>query len=151
MRAVTYANTKEMIRNNYSEETNLEKLQQAQVFFRDAYNYLCRFEELCLTKDSLERGFIVQVVDSAAKGFVPRDFHMLHNISYRIEEIEKRLNELYASLAHDELKNEKKKRLFQGRKEPGSKKKALNHQIQSAELKTETSPFPKAATKETAR
>lgn len=68
MRKVTYKNTKQLMQNDYSKETDLLKLQEAQRHFRDAYNYLANHQNYGLTKDSIDRGFIVSVVDIAAKG-----------------------------------------------------------------------------------
>ena len=73
MKTVTYKNTKQLMQNDFSKETDLLKLQEAQRHFIDAYNYLAYFEKYGLTKDSIDRGFIVPVVDNAANGYSPKD------------------------------------------------------------------------------
>ena len=80
MRKVTYDNTKQLMQNDFSKETDLLKLQEAQRHFRDAYNYLAYFEDYGLTQDSIDRGFIVPIVDNAAKGYSPKDIHMQSNL-----------------------------------------------------------------------
>lgn len=95
MRKVTYKNTKQLMQNDYSKETDLLKLQEVQRHFRDAYNYLANHQKYVLTKDSLERGFIVPIVDSAAQGYVPKDIHMQSNLDYKMKEVNDRLEELY--------------------------------------------------------
>lgn len=95
MRKVTYDNTKQLMQNDFSKETDLLKLQEAQRHFRDAYNYLAYFEDYGLTQDSIDRGFIVPIVDNAAKGYSPKDIHMQSNLDYKIKEVNDRLEELY--------------------------------------------------------
>lgn len=95
VRKVTYKNTKQLMQNDYSKETDLLKLQEVQRHFRDAYNYLANHQKYVLTKDSLERGFIVPIVDSAAQGYVPKDIHMQSNLDYKMKEVNDRLEELY--------------------------------------------------------
>lgn len=95
MKTVTYKNTKQLMQNDFSKETDLFKLQETQRHFIDAYNYLAYFEKYGLTKDSIDRGFIVPVVDNAAKGYSPKDIHMQSNLDYKLKEINDRLEELY--------------------------------------------------------
>ena len=95
MKKVTYNSIKDILSLDISAVTDIIKLQEIKIQLIDAWNYLNKHEEYGLTKDSLERGFILRISCEYATGFRPRDLYMARNVQTKIEEINKRLQQIY--------------------------------------------------------
>ena len=88
-------NCREILRNDFSKENSINKLTQYKVLLIDSYNFAYRHDEFGLTKEAIERGFIVPLEDIGGKGFLPSDKFMAVNIPNAIKSINDRLDYLY--------------------------------------------------------
>lgn len=98
---MNYNNCKKIIQLDFDKIEDLKKLQEYKVNLIDSYRYINEFEEFGLTKESIERGFIVQVPDISCDSFIPRDKFMSDNIKFAMDRLSNRIHELYIA----EIKN----------------------------------------------
>ena len=73
----------------------INKLLEYKVCLIDSYNFAFKHDEFGTTKESLERGFIIPIEDSAAQGYTAKDPFMSVNIQEAIKNIDNRLDYLY--------------------------------------------------------
>lgn len=86
---------KKILQNDFNNISDINKLLEYKVCLIDSYNFAFRYDEFGTIKDSLERGFIIPVKDSAAKGYTAKDPFMSVNIQEAIKNIDSRLDYLY--------------------------------------------------------
>lgn len=94
MRKVDYQNCKLLLQIDFSNIDDLNKLQEYKTELIDAYRYINDFSELGLTKESIERGFILHVPDLSFNSFAPKDIYMSDNIKNAIKTISERMEEV---------------------------------------------------------
>lgn len=83
---------KKILQNDFSSIKDINKLLEYKVCLIDSYNFAFRHNEFGTTKESLERGFIIPIEDSAAQGFSSKDPFMSVNIQNAIKNIDDRLD-----------------------------------------------------------
>ena len=71
---------------------NLEQLQKHKVNVIDAWRHSKAQYGL---EEAVENGFYKIIVANSAEGFTPSDIWLTHQLSQRLDEIEKALSELY--------------------------------------------------------
>ena len=86
---------KKILQNDFNNISDINKLLEYKVSLIDSYNFAFRYEEFGTIKDSLERGFIIPVEDSGAKGYTAKDPFLSVNIQEAIKNIDSRLDYLY--------------------------------------------------------
>lgn len=83
---------KKILQNDFSSIKDVNKLLEYKVCLIDSYNFAFRYDEFGTTKESLERGFIIPIEDSAVQGFTSKDPFMSVNIQNAIKNIDDRLD-----------------------------------------------------------
>lgn len=86
---------KKILQNDFNNISDINKLLEYKVCLIDSYNFAFRYDEFGTIKDSLERGFITPIEDSAAQGYTAKDPFMSVNIQEAIKNIDSRLDYLY--------------------------------------------------------
>ena len=93
---INFNKCKKILQEDFSKENNIEKMQKYLVNLRDSYNFCFRYEELALTQEAINRGFIVRIESESAFGYTLKDPFMSVNLPRAIKCLESRLNEIYA-------------------------------------------------------
>lgn len=92
---VSYKYCKNILSLDFNTIHSIEKLQKYKVILLDSYRHINNYEELGLLKESIEKGFIVQVPEISINSFVPKDKYMSINIKNALEIINNKLEEMY--------------------------------------------------------
>lgn len=100
---INYDKCKKILQLNFDSIKDIEKLQKYKVNLIDSFNYINKFKEYGLLKDSIEKGFIVQVPEISFESFMPKDIFMSSNIKCAIEKIDNILEKLYEEIEQEEL------------------------------------------------
>lgn len=91
----SYKYCKNILSLDFNTIHSLEKLQKYKVILLDSYRYINNYKELGLIKESIERGFIIQVPEISLDSFVPKDLYMSTNIKNALEIINNKLEKMY--------------------------------------------------------
>ncbi|MDO5555107.1 MAG: hypothetical protein Q4G09_00190 [Clostridia bacterium] len=86
---------KRILQIDYSKITDLSKLQEYKTKLIDAYRYINEHEDLCLTRESIEKGFIKCIPEISIDSFVPTDNFMTQNIRDALGKINQIFIETY--------------------------------------------------------
>lgn len=92
---VNYEYCKKILALDFNSIHSIEKLQKYKVILLDSLKYINAYKELGLLRESIEKGFIVQIPELSLDSFVPKDKFMSNNINNALKVIEKVLNDMY--------------------------------------------------------
>lgn len=102
-KGINYNKCKRILQLDFDSITDIEKLQKYRVNLIDSFNFINKYKEYGLLKDSIERGFIVQVPELSIDSFVPKDKFMSLNIKYALEKIDNILEQLYKEIDEEDI------------------------------------------------
>ena len=108
----SYKYCKNLLSIDFNTIHSLEKLQKYKVILLDCYRYINNYKELGLIKESIERGFIVQVPEISSDSFVPKDLYMSTNIKNALEIINNKLEKMYKENKQEEFSSNTYKGIY---------------------------------------